>query len=210
MNLQFRLFVILLSALAFISGCASRPRSVSEKRTYLLQVTRADTPPQSQSDNCLHVRLCRTAAAFSGNQFVYRTGPYLYEKDYYNGFLSPPDDQITEIISKWIRDSEMFVCVQGTETITLEPHLDVLCVDFQDKQKPYVHVQMHFNATRMDKSCTCPVTVLDKDYAAKITLLQSVPSGNDIISAMSNAFQQILIQLEGDLANNSAAVQVAH
>lgn len=195
------IFPLIIIVLSLTQGCALRQKVTAEKKTFLLNVRRPEIEAVAGVPECMKLKLCKTSMAYSGNQLVYRVGPFSYEKDSYNTFLSSPDDQITEIMSQWFRDAKLFECQAQARTITLEPFLDILCVDFQDREHPFVYVELHMYASTVDESCYCPVIILDKGYNTKVELPQT-PYAGEVVEAMSTALTHIMDQIESDLVEN--------
>jgi uncharacterized lipoprotein YmbA len=188
-----------------MAGCSVPRRDTLEKKIFLLKVEHPEESVSQALTACFNIRMTRVAPAFSGSQLVYRTGPVSYEQDYYNSYLSTPDEQLDEIVKRWFRDSRQFVChtaeQSGKGTITLEPHLDELYADFQGSANPAGVVQMHFYLSRYDKGCGCPVEILKKSYAVSTPLPSAKPSPEEVVAALSQSVAQILLELEQDVAS---------
>jgi uncharacterized lipoprotein YmbA len=184
-----------------LTGCGIQKRPPLQKQTFLLEVRHREASAGQSLAACLHIRHCRAASAFAGNQLVYRTGQVTYEQDYYNTFLVSPEDQIDEFLNQWFISSGLFACLPNAETLTLEPHLDILYTDFQEKTSPEAVVQFHIRVTRFDQSCSCPVVLLNKTYTAN-TPLSAKPAAGDIVNGLNAALTQILQELETDLVQS--------
>ncbi|MCE5184582.1 MAG: hypothetical protein LLF76_00455 [Planctomycetaceae bacterium] len=193
-------------ALAILPGGCSVPRrDTIVKQTFLLKVDHPDEPVADPMPACFYIRMTRVAPAFSGSQLVYRTGPVSYEQDYYNTYLSSPDEQLDEIIKRWFRDSRQFICdapaeEAKAETLTLESHVDELYADFQSATASAGVVQMHFYLSRYDEGCGCPVEILKKTYRVS-TSLPPKPNPNEVVHSLSRSVAAILSQLEKDIAS---------
>jgi uncharacterized lipoprotein YmbA len=189
----------------YMAGCSVPRRDTLEKKTFLLKVEHPEETIPQPITACFNIRMTRVAPAFSGSQLVYRTGPVTYEQDYYNAYLSTPDEQLNEIVKRWFRDSRQFVChtaeESGKETITFEPHLDELYADFQGSGNPSAVAQMHFYLSRYDQGCGCPVEILKKSYAVSTPLPSAKPTPEEVVAALSQSVEQILLELEQDLVS---------
>lgn len=193
------LFIILTMSFA---GCGIEQRSSSNVRYFLLDVQRPDTSVEAASGSCLHIRPCRVASQFAGRSLVYRTGTVLYEQDYYNLFLTNPDDQVADILRAWFRQSGLTDCVSMNEKqskkYTLEPRIDILCADFTDKENAVAIVRMHVLVTTFDESCSCVKTILEKTYTAETPLLPK-PTAAQVVEGLSQSLYQTIKQLENSL-----------
>jgi len=196
--------VLALLAAAFMAGCSMPRRDSIDRQHYLLEVQRTQAAASQPVMACFNIRITRVAPAFSGRQLVYRVGPVSYEQDYYNTFLSTPDEQLDEIIERWFRDSDRFVCKGAGDRdgrmLTIEPHVYELYADFQDAAAPAGVAKMHFFVTRYDPDYNSRLEVLKKTYTVSTPLAAAPPSANDIVRAMSRSVEQILSQLEADIA----------
>ena len=193
-NIEMSLLIMITITIA---GCGIEQRSSGDVRYFLLDVQHPSGSIEATSVNCLHIRSCRVASQFAGRSLVYRTGSVLYEQDYYNLFLTNPDDQITDILRAWFRQSGMGDCVEDKqlERHTLEPRVDILCADFSDKEKPVAVMQMHVLLTQFDAGCSCTKTVLEKTFSAQ-TPLPLKPTAAQIVQGLSDSFATLLRQTE--------------
>ncbi|MCI0498128.1 MAG: YajG family lipoprotein [Planctomycetales bacterium] len=181
-----------------LTGC----RKPLQKQTFLLEVRRPETAAVQSIAACLDIRPCQAASGFSGSQLIYRTSQVAYDQDYYHAFLVSPEDQITEHLTQWCHSSGLFACPPNAETVTLEPYLEALYADFQQKNSHAAVARFHVRLTRVDKSCSCPVVLLNKTYSAA-TPLSPGPDGAEVVNGLSAALTQILQELEHDLAFSS-------
>lgn len=190
---------------AVLAGCSMPQRDKIDKQRFLLAVNHPEQSVSEPVTACFNIRVTRVAPAFSGSQLVYRVGPVSYEQDYYNTFLSAPDEQLDEIIERWFRDSSQFVC-QGVadrreRILTMEPHVYELYADFQEGSVPAGVAKMHFFVTRYDPPSNSQVEVLKKTYTVRTPLPSGQPSANDIVREMSRSIEQILLRLEADIVD---------
>jgi hypothetical protein len=193
----------LLAASILMVGCGMSQRDKVQRQHFLLEVEYPDQAVPQPVAACFNIRITRVAPAFSGSRLVYRVGPVSYEQDYYNTFLSSPDEQLDEIIERWFRDSSRFVCRDVTDRdeqiLTLEPHVYELYADFQDGAKPAGVAKMNFRLTRFSRQTKSQVEVLKETYTVRTPLTSVPPTANEIVSAMSTSIRQILLQLEADI-----------
>ena len=196
---------ILLITVISVAGCGIEQRPSSDVKYFLLDVQRPGAEVSVKTAVCLHIRPCRMAAPFSSRSLVYRTGTVLYEQDYYNLFLTNPDDQVTDALRGWFRWAGFGECVSAEETglnqYTLEPRIDMLCADFTDKENPAAIVKMHVLLTKFDKDCSCPKILLDKTFSAE-TPLPVKPVAGQVVEGLSKSLSRVFQELENnDLTN---------
>ncbi len=184
--------------LSFIVGCGVQKRDPAEKKTFFLNVQRPVNMSDVETDACLRIGFCQVTSPYSGRSLVYRTGAVQVETDYYNHFLTSPDDHITDLMAQWLRSAGFQDCVAGGKTsnrYTLTPKTNVLCADFRDKQNPVATVQMYLLLTKFDPSCSCPKVVLDKTLTTQ-TPLPPTPTAAQVVEGLSISLSKILEQTE--------------
>lgn len=195
---------LLLASLSLsLCGCGIK-RDANGQHAYLLNVSRpAGAPAETTTTGCLAIRSCNVANPYAGRNFIYKLSDVQYEQDYYNQFLTPPDKQAYEILTRWFRANQMFSCSPTVEqeisNWTLKPRIDVLCVDFEQMDSPRAVVQMYFELSAYDKTTNQLKIIHKKTYTAE-TALPATPSAKQIAEAMSRSMSTIIIELEKDLA----------
>ncbi len=189
-------FIILTLMAVLVSGCGVQKRDPAEKKTFLLNIEWTVTAEDQNKPVCLSIFPCQIALPFSGRSLVYRTGPVQYEQDYYNLFLTSPDDQITEAMQLWVRQAGYNHCTGPDEAtanpIILKPQVEALCADFQDAGRPVAVARMHFQIIRQDE--TSETQTFDTQ-----TPLPIKPTAAEVVEGLSDCLTQIFQELENIL-----------
>lgn len=183
----------------FVCGCGLPKHPPAEKTAYLLSISLPEVSATAGPPHCFTVRTCRAAPAFATNSFVYRTGLLEYERDFYNRFLIPPADQITQALSDWIRAIQWSVCVSGTapkDSYTVVPMIEEFYGDFRDKNNAAAVVKMQISLTFTDSACKCVRTLLSRPYESKVPVPEARAA--DLVGAFSEGIGQILMNFQKD------------
>ena len=192
----------LLAAAITITGCLGREKIAASKNYYILRLS----PPQRQNAQIpalLKIRQVRAAAPYDGQSLIFHLGDGRFRADYYNQFLSPPDEQLTELLAGWLRDAAVFSNIMTATSraepdYILEPHLLELFCDITDKTNPTVNVKMRFVLLKIDKTCDCGRIAMDRTYQKNIKLSQA--ASDDIVNAAGQAAEIIFSELTKDLS----------
>lgn len=178
-------------------GCGVQPQPAPSNSFFMLNVQPDAAPIDAASAACLTLRSVTVRPQFAGVALVYRTGELTYEKDYYNQFLAVPDQQFGDILAEWLRSADVRVCADGrtdgTQRLTLEPHLEAIYADFRNPSAPAAYARMRFVLTRYDRSCRCSSIVLDETFEA-VAPLPPRPAAEAVVGAMSKAVDEVLAQ----------------
>jgi uncharacterized lipoprotein YmbA len=191
----FALFILLIT----VAGCSIPQQPAPSKSQFLLNIETKAQNPLPTLPCCLHLRTVSVQSPFSGTALIYRTGALTYQKDYYNQFLTAPDQQLNDLLPLWLRSTGVVLCAGGMDSgdkrLILEPHLEALYADFQTPPASAALVRMRFVLTQVDRSCRCSTIVLDKTLESSVPLPPK-PSAEAVVKAMSNAIADILTQFE--------------
>jgi len=195
---------VLLPAIALLcAGCANRAKIAEAKQFYILKV---QSPPRqnTQIPGIVKIRQVCAAAPYESSSFVFDLGQGRFQRDYYNQYIAPPDEQLTELLAVWLREAAVF-----SNTITgsskawpdyiLEPHLLGLYCDISEKTAPVVKVAMRFVLLKIDKTRQSSRIVLDRTYRQEAKPVQAV--GDDIAKSAGEAIENIFAELTEDLAS---------
>ena len=101
------LFLTLLPALE--SGCASK--AFPDKALFVIDPGQPPRTYQQVSPATLQVCQVRVASPADAQTFVYKRGGSRYENDYYNGFITPPEQLLTGTLIDWAGRSGLFAAV---------------------------------------------------------------------------------------------------
>ncbi len=91
------------------AGCAGLSPTATKR--FLLD---PGTPPSfagMRNSGTAVVNYVDVALPHSGGGFTYKSSAYEWENDPYNGFLVAPSQMMTEIVRKWVTDSDLYESV---------------------------------------------------------------------------------------------------
>jgi cholesterol transport system auxiliary component len=184
------------------SACLRLDRERPEKRFFLIETVRAGDPnPSAAAEGMLQIRRFDVSPAFEAPSFVYRTGEYAWESDYYNAFFTSPDAMLTEMSSRWLGDTGLFMRVASHSSqvrgdYLLEGHVVSLYGDYRPGRRPEAVIEMQVLLLRDLPRET--VIVLQGNYMAHEPVAGHAPG--DLVAAWGRAMHSMLTELEGDLA----------
>lgn len=197
--------MLLITLTVFMSGCRSHNTSILME-SYLLETSspvRQQTPPPVFA-GVLKIRYCRATPPFDGQLFLYKAASSQYEQDFYRQFLTPPNEQIAELIRTRMENSGLFDNVVpassavGTD-YTLEPQLLAIYTDFSDAMNTKTVIQMHVVLLHLNKERQGGTIVLEKTYLRSETFQEK--TGKSIISGYNAGLENIFSQLVEDIGN---------
>ena len=157
----------------------------------------------SPSKTILAVQPFSIAAAFQGKGIVYRTGEDQYESDFYHEYFVSPAPMMTEQTRNWLADSNVFGQVLSPissvkPTHVLEGHIKQIAADLRDKKNPQAVLEISFFLLEQKKQ--------DRSIRYRKTYLEMLPleskTASACIDALNGCLEQILTDLENDLASN--------
>lgn len=183
-----------------ITGCSGLNKNYPERNYYVLNVSNKDQNLSPVSGTILEVRRFQISPSFADSGFVYQKGDLSYESDFYNQFFRPPSLLITEETRMWLSESGLFKYVvdptnaMGPDYI-LAGNINELYGDYRTPNVPKAVMGIQFFL--MDETSTNPKIVLHNNYRREVILSNSSPKA--LVKGWSDALEQILTDLEGDL-----------
>ena len=188
--------------LAILSGCGSR--QAYNKKYYIFNTIRQGESIKAEKDGILEVRHFTIDSAFNGKGFVYRTGEFEYESDFYNEFLVSPSAMITEKARTWLSESGLFKIVldpgsQVDPTHIIEGNIIELYGDFRDKSSPTAVMEMRIFLLKVNPGKD-PSFVYGKTYKSSTGVDSKSPEG--LVNTLGRCLEEILTNLEKDLVEN--------
>lgn len=205
-----RFLIPILTLLALVlPACGGLLRQdAPPKRFHLLEAG----PPGVERDRPILdatalVRDIEVAPPFNKPSLIYRTGPTTIETDYYNLFLAPPGELITQQLRQWLRRANVFRHVVAPASsldheYVVEGLVTQLHGDFTgDTNRAVVAAQLFLLRDGPER----PV-LLSREYRREIPLEEDSPSG--LVRAMGQGLTEILRRFAadvGDLASSRGA-----
>jgi uncharacterized lipoprotein YmbA len=151
-------------------------------------------------DQVLQIRRVNISPPYDGLSLVYRTKDGTYLKDYYNEWVTAPEELFTTQLVDYLSESSAFASVvdarsSATHRYALEMCINSLYGDFQDTQHPQVVLAARFHL--IDDSAGNRRVVCQKHY--DITVPLATTSARDLAQGAGNAYRQLLETVTEDL-----------
>lgn len=194
--------IALLAVTLLAAGCLGELSQPSpSKRYYTLNPRREGGPLLVQPvAERIKIRRLTAAPSFASRELVYKLDDGGFITDYYHLFLAPPVDQVSQAMTRWLRDAEIFEAVLPPTSSTdslyiLETSIEELYADYS-VEPPQAVARLHTILIR-DSGVEYSI-LMDRAYSERVTVEGEGPAG--VVRAMESAFAAMLTQLEQDLA----------
>ncbi|TVM20000.1 hypothetical protein DPQ33_01880 [Oceanidesulfovibrio indonesiensis] len=196
----------LLAVTLLAAGCLGELSQPSpSKRYYTLNPLRDGAPllekPLSER---IKIRRLTAAPSFSSRELVYKLEDGAFVTDYYHLFLAPPADQVSQAMTRWIRDAGLFAAVLPPSSSTdslyvLETNIEELYADYSAKPSQTM-ARLHATLIR-DDGMEYSI-IMDRTYSERASVEGEGAAG--VVQAMEAAFAAMFAQLELDIAEQVA------
>ena len=190
--------IVLLGLL--LTGCLNLNKTYPEIKYFALEVSRPAAPLSPMAGTRLKVRRLAIAPRYEGKELVYRTSDVEYRSDFYHQWFIPPRAILTEQVSQWLRESQLFEHVIDVSSYMEPTHffegtITAMYGDFQDPSKPEAIFEVQ--AFLLKEDTDIPVIQFQRDYKQHILLSDSSP--HSLVKGWNEALHEVLSQLERDL-----------
>jgi cholesterol transport system auxiliary component len=181
-------------------GCLEKQQFA--KQRYWLDIQRPKTIANKTSDAILSVEPFSIDSAFRSRSIVNKKATHEYQNDFYQEYLIPPAQMMTEQTCRWLRDSGLFARVlePGSimqSTLVLEGHIGKVYVDSSRDNQYVAELEISFYMLEKDKR--------DKKilFGKTYTTIKPMESSKteDYFKALNLAFIDILEKYEDDLSS---------
>ncbi len=131
------------AAVLLAAGCSIRQPAVVTENFAFDPPSAARVSPGDKSITVLPFTAAPTA---SGQMFLYRSGQARYEHDFYNRFLAPPGQLLTDDLRRYLLQSKVGPVREPGAPLAsdylVQPRLDDLYADYRDTSRPRAVVAM--------------------------------------------------------------------
>lgn len=147
--MKLRPLAALLAIGLATAGCISLAKQSPPIHRYMLDLTPPKRTAPAADAPVLAVTHLEPAPACAGKEFVYRTGEFAFEKDFYNQWLEEPATAVTLATQGWLAESGLFghVLTQGAGVqaqYVLKGEVLAFCGDYRQTQEPKAVVSLRF------------------------------------------------------------------
>ena len=190
-------------------GCGSIGQPFPEKEFFGIDAGASPTPLKQMTDSAIRVRRLRMAPPYDGRSFVYKVGESRYKTDYYNGFVTSPDQLLTGELTRWLTEARLFAAVVGStgeadHRYVLDGSVSELYGDFTDANAPKAVIKARFFF--LDDSQAETKIVFQKTYRKAAPLNNSSPEA--VAAGLGKAFRKTLTELTADISHVKLAYSV--
>jgi cholesterol transport system auxiliary component len=207
--------LLLIALLAGIPlGCLSK--SYPERQRYVLDPGRSELPHVAAAAGAsgageapmgaLRVGRVRVSPLFERKRFVYRTGDFTFEEDFYNEFYAPPGQLLRQATSDWLNESPVFVAVvedvpYAQPEWLLEGRVERLYADLRSGRTPRSVMVIEFTLLRSQNN----EAVFARRYEAEPDIENRSPAA--VVAGWNAGLAQILSEFERDAAATGRATR---
>ena len=151
-------------------------------------------------DIVLQVKRCMISPRYKNNELVYQNGKFNFESDFYNKYFIPPQDMISEEVTRWFQDSGVTGMVVDERTLLKPTHaltgsIKSLYGDYRDGEEPLAVMTMQFLLTHDNRGAH--EVLFMNTYEEGIVL--GGRNAESLITGLNAALTRILTRLEKDL-----------
>jgi cholesterol transport system auxiliary component len=193
------LFFAVCAALALTACSIGKP--IPQPNTYVVQPPVPEgVPPVAPRSESLRIGNVRVAAAYAGNELVYRTDDVRLVSDPYSRFIADPGAMLGDQMAAWLTRSGPFRTVTEPESTrpahyVLEATVTELYGDFRPSRAPAAVLAVQF--ALIDQSGARPKVVLERTIAKRLDLPRASPEA--LVRGYGDALAEILGELSTDL-----------
>jgi hypothetical protein len=203
-----RAWLALLVFALGIGGCLrlDLQQEYPERRSFALGTERSRLPAPADGP-ILRLPPLRILAPFDGRSFIYRYDPVRFEADYYNQFISPPEQLLRAEMQRWLGAAGLFSRVLGTggnqqgTGLLLEGTITELYGDYRLRIEPLAVMAIDLALHDSESSAL----LWRRDYRCEWPLEE--PTAAALARAWRQGLALILLRLEEDLARTLATAE---
>jgi len=180
-----------------IAGCAKQQYG---KQRYWLDIERSKSGSNINTNAILGVEPFSIDSAFRTRGIVYKKTAHEYQGDFYQEYLIPPAQMMTEQTCRWLRDSGLFARVLDPGSImqsthVLEGHIGKVYVDASQGNQYVAKLEISFYLLKKEKRDE--KILFGKTYTSSKPMESS--KTEDYFKALEAALTEVLQQYENDV-----------
>jgi len=193
-------FSSLLLFIALIIGCGGINKSYPERTYYLFEVSEPSNPLTPVQGTTVEVKRFSISPGNEGKEFVYRTTEIQYLSDFYNQFFRPPSVILTEAVTQWLDQAQVFEDVlnpisQALPIYFIEGNVVELYGDYRNQSAAKAVMKIQFYLLKTSDLGDQPNIVFGKTYESE----QPIGSAT-LMNGWNLALEDILGEFLKDLS----------
>jgi len=195
---QSKLIPFIVSII-LLAGCGLGQSPV-KLNNYVI-ATSLDGQTYSKVGDSLRIDQVTSTAPFNEKEMVYRVSDVKFESDYYNRFISEPEEIVGNQIALWLEKSGLYGAVsqpnmRAPSKQILQVSITKLFGDFRDNQQPAAVMEMQF--VLVESQGLRPEVIMKKTLASRVNIDAKDPTL--LAQGYGTALNDILKQLAKELS----------
>lgn len=196
-------FSSLLLFIALIIGCGGINKSYPERTYYLFEVSEPSNPLTPVQGTTVEVKRFSISPGNEGKEFVYRTTDIQYLSDFYNQFFRPPSVILTEAVTQWLDQAQVFEDVlnpisQALPIYFIEGNVVELYGDYRNQSAAKAVMKIQFYLLKTSDLGDQPNIVFGKTYESEQPIGSATPP--NLMNGWNLALEDILGEFLKDLS----------
>ena len=196
-------FSSLLLFIALIIGCGGINKSYPERTYYLFEVSEPSNPLTPVQGTTVEVKRFSISPGNEGKEFVYRTTEIQYLSDFYNQFFRPPSVILTEAVTQWLDQAQVFEDVlnpisQAFPIYLIEGNVVELYGDYRNQSAAKAVMKIQFYLLKTSDLGDQPNIVFGKTYESEQPIGSATPP--NLMNGWNLALEDILGEFLKDLS----------
>jgi len=196
-------FSSLLLFIALIIGCGGINKSYPERTYYLFEVSEPSNPLTPVQGTTVEVKRFSISPGNEGKEFVYRTTEIQYLSDFYNQFFRPPSVILTEAVTQWLDQAQVFEDVlnpisQALPIYFIEGNVVELYGDYRNQSAAKAVMKIQFYLLKTSDLGDQPNIIFGKTYESEQPIGSATPP--NLMNGWNLALEDILGEFLKDLS----------
>lgn len=197
--------LIIIIAILFAAGCANIDKPYPERSYYQFEVTYSGHSSTPVKGTILGIKRLSVSPGSQGIEFIYRTGEFKYQSDFYNQFFRPPGALMTEAVTTWFVASGEFETVLGQlsqafPNYVIEGNVVKLYGDYRNSAAPTAVMEIQFFLLKLTDDVDAPIVVTSDTYSIEKPISSRDPKA--LMSGWNQALEEILGEFLADIKNS--------
>ncbi len=200
----------LLVFTALMIGCGGIAKSYPERAYFLFEVAPPTSPLTPVQGATVKVRRFSISPGSEGKQFIYRTTDIQYLSDFYNQFFRPPSIILTEAVTQWLDQAQVFEDVlnplsQAFPEYFIEGNIVELYGDYRNQSAAQAVMKIQFYLLQTSDDGDQPAIIFGKTYESTKPIGTATPQ--NLMNGWNLALENILGEFLSDLSYHLKSAQ---
>ncbi len=198
-------YIIITLVLLFGAGCANVDKPYPERSYYQFEASYSGQKATPIKGTILGIKRLSVSPGSQGLEFIYRTGEFKYQSDFYNQFFRPPGALITEEVNRWFANAGVFEDVLGQlsqafPNYVIEGNVVNLYGDFRNSVAPAAVMEIQFFLLKLTDDADTPIVITSDTYSVSKPISSQDPKA--LMLGWNRAFEEILGDFLSDVKSD--------